>query len=55
MNITICTKIRKVKGGFIVNLRWPYGPDPGGYGEVICKDFGEVIEVLREAQEGIKP
>ena len=45
----ICKEIRQVQGGFIVEVRWPFGPDVSGYGEVICRTFSEVIDLLRKA------
>ena len=49
----ICTGIRKVRGGYVVLLRWPYGGEPMGSGEVVCKTWDEVLEKLTEAQEGL--
>lgn len=46
---TICREIRRVTGGFIVELRWPYGGNPIGYGEVICTTWDEVEALLRRA------
>jgi hypothetical protein len=51
----ICKEIRCVQGGYIIELRWPYGPEPGGYGEVVCDTFDEVIALLREAAEAMEP
>lgn len=45
----VCREIRKVKGGYVVEVRWPYGDNPSGFGEVICRDFAEVVELLRKA------
>jgi hypothetical protein len=45
----ISTGIRKVTGGYIVNVRWPYGRDPAGYGEVICQTWEEVVALLTRA------
>ena len=47
--LLICRQIRHVQGGYIVELRWPYGPDVGGYGEVICETLDEVFDLLRKA------
>ena len=47
--LVICREIRHVQGGYIVHLRWPYGPDVGGYGEVICETLEEVFDELRKA------
>lgn len=49
MILVICKEIRKVGGGYIVECRWPYGPEPCGYGEVICRTWQEVIELLTKA------
>jgi hypothetical protein len=54
MTVIVCKEIRRVRGGFIVVIRWPFGPDMP-YGEVICKDFDEVVRLLDGAQEGINP
>jgi len=40
-------EIRQIPTGFIVQARWPIGPEPSGYGEVLCKTLDEVITVLR--------
>ena len=48
-NMTICKEIRAVKGGFIVELRWPYGSDPMGYGETVFTSWQEVLEELTKA------
>ena len=50
--IIICKEIRKVKGGYIVECRWAYGPEACGYGEVICTTWQEVIELLTKAANG---
>ncbi len=47
--MVICQEIRKVKNGYILDLRWPFGGEPMGYGEVICTDWGKVIELLTRA------
>jgi len=46
----LCKEIRQVATGFIVEAQWPTGGEPGGYGEVICKDMEEVIRVLKDCQ-----
>ena len=53
MTVQICTGIRKVKNGYIVALRWPFGGEPMGGGEVICKTWQEVLDKLTEAQKGL--
>ena len=53
MILIICREIRKVKGGYIVECRWPYGPEPSGYGEVICVTWQDVIELLTKAANGV--
>ena len=53
MTLVICKEVRKVKNGYIVECRWPYGPDPAAYGEVVCLTWDEVIDLLtRAANEG---
>lgn len=47
MTLIICKEIRHVKNGYIVELRYPYGDEPGGYGEVVCKTLEEVFELLK--------
>lgn len=49
MSIVICKEVRQVTGGFIVEVRWPYGGEPTGFGEVVCKTWPEVIELLSRA------
>lgn len=46
--VEVCRSIRRVYGGYIVEIRHPYG---GSYpfGEVVCKTFDEVVELLRKA------
>ena len=44
--LVICKEIRQVGGGFIVEMRWPYGPEPAGFGEVVCKTWEEVVALL---------
>lgn len=44
----VCEQIRKVKGGYIVVVRAPYG-DNCNAGEVICSTFDDVVKLLREA------
>lgn len=39
-------EIRSVGNGYIVEARYPYGPDPAGYGEVICPTIKEVHELI---------
>ena len=51
----ICMMVKKVEGGYIVEARWPYGNDPSGYGEVICRNFDEVVDLLKKcADEELK-
>lgn len=38
--------IRRVEGGFIVEVRWPYGGEPIGNGEVVCTTFADAVQVL---------
>jgi hypothetical protein len=44
----VCREIRKVAGGFIVEVRHPYG-DKMPFGEVVCTSFEEVIDLLKRA------
>ena len=46
---TVCERIEKMPGGYVVYLRWPYGGKGGGAGPVICKDFDELVLKLRAA------
>ena len=43
--MVICEQIRKVKNGYIVVVRDPYGDSISG--EAVCKTFEEVVELLR--------
>jgi hypothetical protein len=47
--IVICKEIRTAKGGYIIELRWPYGGQSAGYGEVICSSWEEVLYQLCKA------
>jgi len=47
MTNVMVKEIRQLPTGFIVQARWPVGPEPSGYGEVLCKTFEEVILLLR--------
>lgn len=42
-NEIICREIRQVRGGWILELPWPYGGQPDGFGEVICAAWPDVI------------
>lgn len=53
--LILVKEIRQVKGGFIVEARWPYGDDPSGYGEVICKTLKEVYELIDRCAIKDKP
>jgi hypothetical protein len=46
-DLILVQEIRQVSGGFIVEARWPMGNKPGGYGEVICPKFDDVIALLK--------
>lgn len=46
----VCDEIRKVRGGYVVVVRYPYGEYSDG-GEVICADFDAVVELLRKAAD----
>ena len=45
----VCNQVRKVNGGYIVEVRWPYGPEVMGCGEVVCKTWAEVVALLTKA------
>lgn len=45
----ICKQIRKVNGGYILELRWPYGSEVMGHGEAICATWDEAIGLLSRA------
>ena len=46
----VCQEIRKVAGGYIVEVRHPYHDEGGmGCGEVVCPTFDDVIALLRKA------
>ena len=47
-SLVLVKEIRQVRGGFIVEARWPYGPNVSGYGEVICNTLEEVFELIRQ-------
>jgi len=52
-HVTICREIRKVRGGYIAELRYPYGGNPSGYGEVIYRTWGELLDGLSKAADEI--
>lgn len=54
MTLTICKEVRKVGNGYIVEIRYPFGPDLP-FGEVICKTWKEVTDLLFKAQDGVEP
>ena len=54
MALIICQQIRKVRNGFIVEIRHPFGPDTP-FGEVICTSWKELTDLLFKAQDGIEP
>lgn len=47
--LVICTKVEKVGNGYIVQVRWPYGPEVMGYGRVICTTWQQVVDLLTQA------
>lgn len=55
MRDTICREIRRVEGGWIVEMRWPWGGEPGGFGEVICGTWDEVVLLLAKALPDDRP
>jgi len=46
--IEVCRSIRRVPGGYIIEIRYPYGSS-FPFGEVVCKTFDEVVDLLRKA------
>ena len=48
MTVVLVKEIRKVSNGYIVEVRWPYGNEPCGYGEVICPTIEDVIALIRK-------
>lgn len=45
----VAKEIRRVHGGYIVEVRWPYASGYGsvvGFGEVVCKTWEEVLTLL---------
>jgi hypothetical protein len=47
----IAATIRSAKGGYVLGLRWPYGPSVIGLGEVVCRTWEEAMQKLRESFE----
>jgi hypothetical protein len=43
--LRICAGIRHVQGGYVVEMRFPYGGEMP-YGEVICRTLEDVFELL---------
>lgn len=46
--LTLIESIVEVPTGWIVKARFPYGPEAGGYGEVLCQRFDDVLRLIRE-------
>ena len=46
--IEVCRSIRRLPGGYVVEVRHPYGV-AYPYGEVVCHDFNAVVALLRAA------
>ena len=44
--ITTPASIKKVTGGYIAHVRWPYAGSPLGGGEAVCKTFDEAVTLL---------
>lgn len=38
--------IRKVTGGYIVTVRWPFAGSPLSGGEMVCTSFDEAVTAL---------
>jgi hypothetical protein len=38
--------IKKVTGGYILNVRWPLAGTPIGGGEIVCITFDEAVSIL---------
>lgn len=55
MNVKLIDELLHVKGGYIIKVRYPFGPSPSGYGEVVCKTLDEAIDLIRKADEGVEP
>jgi len=51
MSMIVCGQIRKVNGGYIVMMRWPYSDEVMGMGEVVCKTWAEVLHLLDQARD----
>lgn len=49
-DLVICKEIRRVKNGYIVELRYPYGGDPSGHGKVVFHTWDDVIKALDRAK-----
>ena len=47
--------IRKAGNGYIVEVRWPYGPSPLGCGELAVMSFAEAVELLAKHCEAYDP
>jgi hypothetical protein len=50
-DLVICKEICRVKNGYILQLRWPYGDEPMGYGTVIADDWPAVLRLLTHASD----
>lgn len=49
MSTRIAANIRTARNGYIVELRWPYGGEPAGCGEVVFTDWPSVLLALTKA------
>ncbi len=49
-DLTICTRIEHVGGGYVVTVRSPYGSKAGcGFGDVVCPTIDDVLDLIRKA------
>lgn len=49
MSTEICSNLRVATGGYLMNIRWPYGSAVMGLGERVDTTFRGVMEALKDA------
>ncbi len=50
-NYIVAQRIEKMPGGYLVRVRWPYGPSCMEFGQVLYSTWKEVVELLTKAAD----
>lgn len=48
-NYIVADKIEKMPGGYVVHVRWPYGPSVMNCGPVVCATWAKAVALLTKA------